>query len=745
MACARPLWPSEFATEADTAGGLTWILALLVALGLAIAGLWIGGQNRLRLSWADAAVLALALLVAVAASGAAERRVAVNLAWEWAGLAIVYLLLRNLPRTPAESSALAGALAATAVAVAAYGLFQVGVEFPAMKEMYLRHPDVYLAKLGIEPGSPMIKALEDRLLGSKEPYATFALANSLAGFLVGPAAMALAVALGSLHRRPGQPPAALALALAAVPGAALLFCLLLTKSRSAWLGLLVALVVLAWRERRRFPAAQLALAGAIVAGALVAMAAVAAAAGQLDRLVLTQSTKSLRYRWEYWVGAWGVIREKPWTGHGPGNFAGPYLRHKLPEASEEVADPHNLVLDVWANAGVFAVVALVAALALGLREVFGPPREADRDVPDPIDPLDARVETGKSLGPGDPPRSVAWLVLSAGGAWLLVVALGKLDPINEWDALLRWLVLGAGWLLAVGLGAPLWRRGPIPAAAAGVGVVAVAVNLLAAGGIGMPAVALGLWALLALGLDLRADRPCGRPRDVYGRWGAFGLALVWAALVGTFYGTIAPAWRAEAALARAQAMERDPKATRHQVAAAYMLAKQRDEFSPRALIAVADYEYRAWRARGAHGGDHVWPMIDWALQEAGKLPRNPRSLAVQRLRARLDGALLQTPDLPESEARLLRRDRVEALARASALYPTNASLHAELADALALLGQYTLAGREGREALRLDSLTPHADKKLTRAVRDRLRREIPHWREAERAGSEPRPETEPAR
>jgi tetratricopeptide (TPR) repeat protein len=750
LICARPLWPSEFAAEADTGGGLTWVLLMLATLGLAIAGTWIGGATRLRLSRADAAVLALVLLVGLGASRAAERRVAVNLAWEWAGLGIAYVLVRNLPRTPRETSALAGVWAATAVAVAAYGLYQVGVEFPTMKANYLRNPDFYLAKLGIEANSPERKLLEDRLLGSKEPYGTFALANSLAGFLVGPAALACGVALGALPRRKGQGPAGWALAMAAVPGAALLLCLLLTKSRSAYLGLMVALLILAWRERRRFSAAKLAFIGMGAIAALAALVVVAAAAGQLDRQVLTESTKSLRYRWEYWVGGWGVIREQPWTGHGPGNFGGPYLRHKLPESSEEIADPHNMILDVWAAAGAFAAAALLAALGLGLRDIFGPPRgDAPTD----------RGRAGQSeaggepelagderrVVPGDPPRSSRWLVACAGGAWLLVVALGKLDPINEGDALIRWLALGAGWLMAVALGAPLWRRGPIPAVAAGAGAVAVAVNLLAAGGIGMPSVALGLWALLALGQDLRTDRPCGRLRDIGGRWGAFGLAAAWAALAGMFYAHISPFWRAEAELARAHQLERDPKATRHQIDAAYVLAGQSDELGARAWLALADFEYRAWMARGAPAAERVWPMIDWSLDEAAKLPRNPRSLGVQRLRARLAEAMLRHPNLPESEARILRQARMEALARASTLYPTNVRLHADLADALAALGQFALAAREGREALRLDALTPHADKKLHAAARKRLGEDVPRWESARDQGRKAPPAGKPAR
>src|SRR5262245_31415199 len=57
LVVSRAYWPSEFAREADTGRGLPWVLALLLALGLTIAGLWIGGRTRPRLSWADTAVV----------------------------------------------------------------------------------------------------------------------------------------------------------------------------------------------------------------------------------------------------------------------------------------------------------------------------------------------------------------------------------------------------------------------------------------------------------------------------------------------------------------------------------------------------------------------------------------------------------------------------------------------------------------------------------------------------------------
>lgn len=713
MVCARFFWTGEFTNEAETGSALAWVAALLAVLGLAIAGAWLQGSVRLRLSRADAALFVLVALVGLSASHASERRMAINLAWGWAGMAVAYVLLRNLPGTSGEAACLAGALTATAVAVAGYGLYQVSFELPEIRKLYLRHPERVLAPLGIDPASHARKLFEDRLLGSREPWSTYALANSLAGFLVGASALGISLVPGALLRKDRR--GLIAVALAVLPGTILVYCLILTKSRSAFVGLATALLVLAWRERRRVSTKALVAAGIGTVGTLAILAALATALGGLDVQVLTESPKSLRYRWEYWQGAVGVIGEHPVLGHGPGNFGGPYLRHKLPEAGEQITDPHNLVLEVCATAGVPGMLALLAVLGLGLRDLFGPARKTkDQGRPESL----AEARAGK---PG-PPRSAGWLLACAGGSLLMVVAVGRLDPITNPGDLIRWVVLSAGWALAVVAGGPLWRLGPLGAAGLGAGVLAVAVNLLGAGGIGIPTVALGLWALLAIGQDLRHDRPCSQARVVGGRWLAFGLASAWAALVGSFVGAVGPYWRMEKRLVRANTLAATKGVGREQVAAAYLLATQADGYSLQPWIALAEYEYQAWLKRGGRGADRTWPIIAWVLDQAAALPRNPDSPVVPGLRARFAEEFLRRADLPESEARFIRQDQASALARLTDLDPTNASLHAEFARVLAALDQVPLADREAREALRLDRLTPHLDKKLPDPVREALER-----------------------
>src|SRR5262249_10657632 len=138
-------------------------------------------------------------------------------------------------------------------------------------------------------------------------YSTFALPASLAGYLVGPLVVALWVGFQNLAQRNAVAGRWPALCAAAPLVLIVLICLILTKSRSAYLGLLVGLGIMAWQSRRSVrPRVLLAtgLGGLVLVTLLVI---VGLATRRLDREVLTQSAMSLRYRWEYYQGTWRLI------------------------------------------------------------------------------------------------------------------------------------------------------------------------------------------------------------------------------------------------------------------------------------------------------------------------------------------------------------------------------------------------------------------------------------------------------
>ena len=220
---------------------------------MALAGSFLSGRFRFRWSWTDAFVVALMFLVAISATHAIDRRPALNLAWEWAAMGVAYVLLRNLPRTRNETSVLAGAIVATAFAVSCYGLYQVKVELPILQARFIANPVRVMQEMDIAPGPRNLNMVRDRLVGSNEVFSTFGLPNSLAGFIVGPLVLALAVGFLNWVRRDAPGSRWTAIGMAAPVIFVILLCLIWTKSRSAEIGLVVAMIALAWGVRRQVP------------------------------------------------------------------------------------------------------------------------------------------------------------------------------------------------------------------------------------------------------------------------------------------------------------------------------------------------------------------------------------------------------------------------------------------------------------------------------------------------------------
>src|SRR5690606_17606057 len=114
-------------------------------------------------------------------------------------------------------------------------------------------------------------------------------------------------------------------------------CLLLTKSRTAWLATLFGFTLLGLygtaigrRVSWVIPAAGLTL--------FFGLFMLGFATGVLDVEVLSEAPKSVLYRLQYWQGAASIIASHPIFGCGLANFQSVYPQYMLPMASETVAD-----------------------------------------------------------------------------------------------------------------------------------------------------------------------------------------------------------------------------------------------------------------------------------------------------------------------------------------------------------------------------------------------------------------------
>ena len=65
-------------------------------------------------------------------------------------------------------------------------------------------------------------------------------------------------------------------------------------------------------------------------------------------------------RWKYWVGGWRAFVQHPLVGVGFANFGQHYLGVRLPEAAEEINDPHNFIVRIFVELGTVGGALLIA-------------------------------------------------------------------------------------------------------------------------------------------------------------------------------------------------------------------------------------------------------------------------------------------------------------------------------------------------------------------------------------------------
>jgi O-antigen ligase len=200
------------------------------------------------------------------------------------------------------------------------------------------------------------------------PFGLMPHPNILAGFLtVG------VLASAGLWAAPGR----IARVIGLVCAPLLLYALLLTFSRAAWLGLAVGgliLFALGWRRLRVRSARATALAGTlacVIAGAVFV-------AGYADfigaRTATTQESVELRSisdRIVFTDFALRAIGEKPLTGVGAGSFpwrSSAYLQETFFDLQGD--NVHNIYLLVWAELGTPGLVLFLVAIAAGLRSAW---------------------------------------------------------------------------------------------------------------------------------------------------------------------------------------------------------------------------------------------------------------------------------------------------------------------------------------------------------------------------------------
>jgi hypothetical protein len=493
-------------TEAAPLGETLW-LAPLWLLAAAAVCMMPGHRRPLTDRWSITLLACVALLViahgvsAVVADGSPfawlpETRYRI-VEWLTVGLSIGAIVFASrvdegLPRVIVQ------ALLGVGVTVSVLGIYQHHVWYPQIAAEYGTKLDRLrdlesaggdtaalrreLAAAGIPTDGSSRWLFADRLRESREPFGFFALANTLGGHL------AAVFVLGCGLLATARP-----IRRVVVPFGLLLlpigYTLWLTQSRTAIVGAVAGCAILALRLtiERRSAANSNAFTSPIWLrwGAVALVAAMVVVFSPLtpidwdhwtDADRLPGPLKSLQYRFQYWAASQDLLAKHWGFGVGPGGFRAAYLLEKRPEASEEIADPHNLFFDLHANAGLLGLVVFVGLLGLlawgrpaGKNEESKPTSQPDR-------------------------RAALFGGLAAFGVVFAVLMLRD----GAWDD--RYLILApvgglATWLAGKCLESVDLRTLRMIAGAA---AIAMVIHLLAAGGIETPAVGELLFLLMAL-------------------------------------------------------------------------------------------------------------------------------------------------------------------------------------------------------------------------------------------------------
>jgi O-antigen ligase len=540
LVVARPLIlgedPGLVYAPMDTGNIILTFLWFVTAVGYAA---WCAAFARPlgRPNLVEVALVAVVVCVFISAERAASYHHPARLiAWDWLSYVVAFALVRRLARAPAERAGLVAVLLASAVALSGYALYQAAVELPENRVRFGESAEDLrraLAQMGqhVESDSPALARFQQRILDN-HVYGTYSHPNSFAGYLslLIPAFVGAAWVSG----RGGGPwwRTALLAGCALLGGAAVW----LTHSRGALISLaLVAVGTFALGQRRRLAGVAVVLVGT----AILAGAGFLAARGGLFTSAFGKEGGGLRVRLDYWKATGQMIGARPWWGFGPGNFGNAYLRYMEPTAAEQIKDPHNFAMEVWASSGLFALAALLAGLT-----VFG-----------------YRVVRGAQLAECERPNDhggTPWEFYLGGMGGLLLGFVLRASDLPA-DAI-RHEALAAGgrsilWFAAFALFERLpWTRSSLMVVLAA-GIAALWLNLCLSGGVAFPAVAGMLWVVM--GLALAGDAPAEVPvRRGSVRWAA--LLVVAAVCLFFFLNAFYPVTRSAGFARRALAAAADP-------------------------------------------------------------------------------------------------------------------------------------------------------------------------------------------
>jgi O-antigen ligase len=511
---ARPLVATEDpglreAVPDPTGPVLTW-LWLIALFGWSVWRFWTRRDGH-PFDLLEGALFAVVGFAVLSSAFAARYKYAAWLgSWEWLSIVVAFYLVRRLASWQGAGHGFLAALLAVGVMLSAYAVYQYLVEIPSQASMSREELVARMAREGIfrDADDPYWDQLEERVK-SPNVFATYAHPNSFAGFLglLLPAAVGWTVAAWPDRRRN--------VSVWLLGGCAGLMVLALwwTHSRGAILAtLLVGAVIAVWLGRRLIQLGQLRLLAGLAALAVILLFLAWFGMRETTAGKATPGA-SFALRLGYWKATARMIEDHPWLGVGPGNFGRHYPGYMSDTDYEEVQDPHNFALELWATCGIFGLLALFIAVGILFRRMCSLRRNAE-------DQALAGNTPGRPVQPGQQQTQAEntgrtlWEFYLGGMAGLILASCltvaRQAGTVSPEEILETALVAGLRSLIwfpafALFLSVPWSGKGRLLALAAGIGILLV--NLCVSGGIALAVVAQPLWIVSALALPRQEAAP----------------------------------------------------------------------------------------------------------------------------------------------------------------------------------------------------------------------------------------------
>ena len=634
------------------------IMVVAFAVLLLVDGRRAGWWRRTGLAWGAVVWVGAAV---VSTWAAADKRPAINASFDFFAAILLCMALAGLLNR-AWKVRLALYVVVASASVYAVACMDEVATFAETEARYNANREAFWSQQGIALDSPRVRGFEARM-HAREAGGFFAHSNLAGGYQVlgGFAALALAAGVWCVRREH-----MIALVIALVTAAAIFTGAWLTHSTGALVGGVVGAVVLGlrmgvprWFEHRR---RVLIVGWTLALGAVGGAVTVGFVRGGLPGA-------SLDFRWHYWITSLDMLTDCWPTGVGAENFGDAYLAYKPITSSEEIKNPHNILVQFATEYGALGLLSAVMMLVGGSLAVTQP-----------------RATERRGVGHNDAsaPATSTWLMWCAGLAVLIFAPRLLLLPSGDTDYLVYMTTTGMMvWCSVFVLNALSNRSVPsgwsvLDAIASGVncGLLALVVHDMSSFTLSVPGARMVFFSMVAIAVAARQLDGHDSRRSSHRGAGHLGWRVGGAIVLVAVCGLVlyAPV-RAEIALHRAR-----QAATAGRLAEALADYRGAVALDPLDRVAPAELSrFLATRANESTSRLDTYAKAIAAMTTA--IERAPRTITLWRSRMRMYVA--------RGISGGGRADFERAVAdarRVIELYPNRPRSYVDLADVLAMVG-----------------------------------------------------------